>query len=494
MPANRTTHTPAARQEVPHEHAALAAILAVAFVLRAFKLDAPLWYDEIDTLLRYVRLPWSELVATYDSLNNHMFFSLQAKLAVALFGESPWALRLPAMLFGVGSIWALWRLARPILGAEAALLAALLMAVSYHHVWFSQNARGYTGLLFFGLAATQLLIRAIERPRWGPWLGFMACLVAAMYTHLSAGFFFLALGVAWLSLTASAARRGALQPGAIRIPLISAGLALAVLGLLYAPTIGQMAETFGAVQAGPASDIKQSSIAEWKNPFWTIGEVIRSLGPVLGLAAPVVAGVLVISMIGLSRTAPILPLVFTLHIALTVGILMATSFRIWPRYFLVDIGLICLMLIHGACLIGGWLAARMPFLPARSGVLLAMIGIAASLVLLPRNYLYPKQDFEGAREFVEAERSPEAQVFALGLTAMPFTEYYAPDWIGIDSLAEFDDAYEGGPAWLVYTFPDVIERRLADLFEARGADFEKARYLPGTLAAGGIVILKSGAG
>ncbi len=90
------------------------AILALALALRVVGLDAPLWYDEIDTLVRYVRMPAGELVQSYDSLNNHMFFSLQAQASVALFGEHPWALRLPAMLWGVASIWVLWRLAREV--------------------------------------------------------------------------------------------------------------------------------------------------------------------------------------------------------------------------------------------------------------------------------------------------------------------------------------------------------------------------------------------
>ena len=41
------------------------------------------------------------------------------------------------------------------------------MATSYHHIWFSQNARGYTMIGFFALASTWLLLKAGEtrRPR-----------------------------------------------------------------------------------------------------------------------------------------------------------------------------------------------------------------------------------------------------------------------------------------------------------------------------------------
>jgi uncharacterized membrane protein len=48
----------------------------------------------------------------------------------------------------VASIGALYLLGRAVAGPTEALFAAALMTVAYHHVWFSQNARGYSGLLF----------------------------------------------------------------------------------------------------------------------------------------------------------------------------------------------------------------------------------------------------------------------------------------------------------------------------------------------------------
>ena len=469
------------------------AILALALALRIVGLDAPLWYDEIDTLVRYVRMPAGELVQSYDSLNNHMFFSLQAQASVALFGEHPWAVRLPAMLWGVASIWVLWRLAREVVRPPEALLAALLMAVSYHHVWFSQNARGYTGLLFFGLLAALLLVRGMRRPSWGIWLAYGACFAAAMYTHLSAAFIFLAQGLAWALILAGAHLRGrTLPPGAVVMPLGGALAGIVATLVLFAPVMGQIAGTFTRVQTGPAAANKVASVAEWKNPLWMIGEVAASLGPVLAPLLPVVLIVAGIAAVSLWRRAAVLPLMLVLHIGLTVAIVTGVGLRIWPRYFFSDLGLICLLLIHGAFVIGTWLGPRLGLDERRAGLGLAALGVAASLVLLPRNYAHPKQDFPGARDYVEATRGEGAAVLTLGLTRMPYAAYYAPDWTGVDTLAEFEAAYNPGTeTWLVYTFPRVMERRHADIFAAMGEDFEKARYFPGTLSGGGIVVLRT---
>ena len=94
----------------------LGCILCIALVLRSINLNSGLWYDEIVTLVTYVRLPTYDLITTYSSLNNHILYSLTAQATVAVFGESAWAIRLPAMLFGVASVAALWWLARQVVG------------------------------------------------------------------------------------------------------------------------------------------------------------------------------------------------------------------------------------------------------------------------------------------------------------------------------------------------------------------------------------------
>src|SRR4029077_10917156 len=121
--------------------------------------------------------------------NNHMFYSLQAQAAIALFSESAWSLRLPAALFGLASVVAVWALARIAVGRTEALVVAFLLAISYDHVWFSQNARGYTELLFWTTWATLLFARGLAGSGWRTWTLYAISMVAANYTHLSALFF-----------------------------------------------------------------------------------------------------------------------------------------------------------------------------------------------------------------------------------------------------------------------------------------------------------------
>src|SRR5829696_6498101 len=121
---------------------ALAFITVAAVVLRVIGLDHGLWYDEIVTLVQSVRPSLSTIVTQFPGANNHPLYSVAAHLSVAAFGEEAWSVRLPAMLFGVATVPLLFWLGSAVSDRREALLGAALLAVSYHHIWFSQNARG----------------------------------------------------------------------------------------------------------------------------------------------------------------------------------------------------------------------------------------------------------------------------------------------------------------------------------------------------------------
>src|SRR5262245_406854 len=106
---------------------ALALLCAVGLGLRLWHLGTDLWLDEVLTLVDFLRLPAREIVATFPSQNQHMLYSLLGRASVVVFGESFAAARLPAVMFGVASIWALFLLGRRLAGIREALLASALM-------------------------------------------------------------------------------------------------------------------------------------------------------------------------------------------------------------------------------------------------------------------------------------------------------------------------------------------------------------------------------
>lgn len=454
------------------ERLALAAVLLLALALRTTGLNNQLWYDEIQTLVHFVSLPWGELVTDFSSLNNHMAYSLQAKAAVGVFGDEPWALRLPALLYGMASLPMLWWLGRGPAGRWPALAAVLLLAISYHHVWFTQNARGYTALLFWTMASTWALLRTLDRPglRW-PALHGLA-IAAALYTHLSAAFFLLAQGLVWLLLVARDRRHWR--------PLIGYGIGGVLTLVLHLPILSQIGPAMGQVSRGSSDP----AMAQWTDPARTLAEMANSLSGLGPLAPVLLAGALLLLAMGavaLARRAPVLAAVYLLSVPVSLAILLLLDFRIWPRYFFGHIGFVLLCVTVGADRLAHRLAAalRRP----GWGMPLFAAGIAAmalaSLVLLPRNYRLPKQDFAGAIAFVESARAPAERVVAIGL-ATEAVERVRPGWGG--ALARADP--QAGGLWVITAFDDHVDDADRPVLAMVRARARTARDFDGTLGGG----------
>lgn len=475
----------------------LGVILGVAIVLRSINLGSGLWYDEIQSLVEFVRLPPASLITSLSSLNNHILYSLEAHAAIAAFGESAWALRLPAMIFGVASVGMLWWFARRIVSAPEANMAALLLAVSYHHIWFSQNARGYTGLMFWAIAGTALFIRGIHRPSWPVWVGYAFVLAAAAYTHLSAGFFFMIHGLVYLALVAMRDRLKRRYPGISGLkPMGGFILGGVLILLLHAPLVPQLINNVST-----ASGHSETAVRVWKNPIWTlleIGRNVQDLGLLAVIGLPAVLIFFGVGAFSLSRRQPIFVAITLVHIPLTFVALVALSFRIWPRYFFIDLAFVFLCLIHGVFVFANYLARSVNILGRfslggeRVGMVGSLLAVFCSLFLLPPNYRYPKQDFLGARDFVDATRTQGDAVATIGMASYAFSKYYEPSWQAAESWEDLQRIRSlQRRVWLVYTSTLHTSENYPEILKHLATDFELVKQFPGTLGDGTVFVYRS---
>jgi len=90
-------------------------------------------------------------------------YYLAARFSVDLFGKSEWALRLPSLLCGIGSIGAIHILGRRLIGPRAGAAAAVCLAVAASPVEFSVWARPYSMMIVFALLSTICYFRWIDR-------------------------------------------------------------------------------------------------------------------------------------------------------------------------------------------------------------------------------------------------------------------------------------------------------------------------------------------
>ena len=90
-----------------------------------------------------------------------------AAASVAWFGNEPWALRLPAAIFGVLTVAGVYLLGAECFGAWTGLAAAFFLATSFWHMNFSRLAFRVIAAPCFLAWSVYLLLAGIRRARWG---------------------------------------------------------------------------------------------------------------------------------------------------------------------------------------------------------------------------------------------------------------------------------------------------------------------------------------
>lgn len=107
---------------------------------------------------------------------------------VALFGINPWGVRLPAAVFGILGVYALYLLVKELFENEKlALVSALVLAVSPWHIQYSRAAFEVTQMLFFLMLGLFLFFRGLKNGKW-MWLS-VSCFLLTPWIYSTAKFF-----------------------------------------------------------------------------------------------------------------------------------------------------------------------------------------------------------------------------------------------------------------------------------------------------------------
>jgi len=139
-------------------------LIILAFALRVYQLDAKsIWFDESHSLNRAsLDLPsiasgkqiWGDRVI-WDRTHVPFYFFLLHFL-IKLAGNSDFTLRFLSVIFGVLTMPLIYVMGKKLGHPHAGLWAALLATFSPFYLWYSQEARMYTLLVFLGLLSVYL--------------------------------------------------------------------------------------------------------------------------------------------------------------------------------------------------------------------------------------------------------------------------------------------------------------------------------------------------
>lgn len=180
----------------PTDYLMLGAIILLAFALRVFQLDAQsLRGDEAASAL-YASYPLANIVEISRTVDPHPpTFYISLHFWEILTGHREFALRFWTLIPALLSIAVIFALTRNFLGRRVAVIAAFLMAINSFHIWYSQDLRSYTWLLFIGILSSFALLKVLRHPSRKWWIVYIILSLLLIYIHYYALFIFVFHGV-----------------------------------------------------------------------------------------------------------------------------------------------------------------------------------------------------------------------------------------------------------------------------------------------------------
>jgi mannosyltransferase len=167
-------------------------VMTLALGLRLYHLGHDnFWFDEI----------WQMRVASHsvsDIMGNYMTFSPRTKpqesdqaplslLVTHLFlasNDTEWHVRLPSAIFGTLGVLALFLFGSQLFSYRVALLAAVFLALSPLHIWYSQEGRWYAQWSLITTLSYMLLLHARRTKRAASWVSYGFLTLLNIYTFI----------------------------------------------------------------------------------------------------------------------------------------------------------------------------------------------------------------------------------------------------------------------------------------------------------------------
>ena len=140
------------------------------------------------------RLPFDEMTSALiaDFVHPPLHYYVLG-LWFEVVGYSAFQARLVAAIFGILAVVSIYYLARYLYDTRTAQLSTLLLAISQLSVWYAQETRPYSQVLFFSVTSMLLFVIAFRERRGGLWLLFCFSGALTIYTHYYGGLVLLSL-------------------------------------------------------------------------------------------------------------------------------------------------------------------------------------------------------------------------------------------------------------------------------------------------------------
>jgi len=169
-------------------------IFLLGISIRLYNLGSHnLWFDEIASFVYSNRLSSCQLL--FHTSHGCNLYYILLKPWVMCFGSSEFSLRFLSMMFGSFSVLLIYRLGKELFNIKSGLLSAFILSISPIHIWYSQEARAYSLLIFLIMLIVYIYILALKKNKLYLWMSFVGLSILGLTTDSMSLFIIILTGM-----------------------------------------------------------------------------------------------------------------------------------------------------------------------------------------------------------------------------------------------------------------------------------------------------------
>jgi len=155
-------------------------IICIAAFLRLFQLGTEsLWLDEAESI--------RESAMTIQGITSHSnqppLYFLLLRGWISLFGTSEFALRSLSAIFGILAVPVIFYIGKLLFNERVGLISSFLLSFAFFPIYYSQETRAYSLLLFLSLLSYLFFVIVIKKDDNRFYPAYLAASILLVYTH-----------------------------------------------------------------------------------------------------------------------------------------------------------------------------------------------------------------------------------------------------------------------------------------------------------------------
>lgn len=465
----------------------LTAIACVAFSLSVAGISTELTIPEMETLLK---LGTSASLFSTPHTQLLSFYTFAAERSTDIFGVTPFALRLPSVLFGVLTVPLVYWIARQQGSNTSAHLSALLWAVSTPCIWYACYATGFSALNVFQLSCVGFILMVIRQTECYGCI-FLGALLALIYISNSLALLVIT-GAAALYINRRIDFDGPLRGIRKYIVIVIAAVLVTQWLTPQWSTLFSESHTVLERYAPGAQNLFPELSPRQAARYLYHGLRDGSLGsiwillPVAGIAAS--AGLLRM----IRRNKWELPILLCLYIS---AITTAAESISYAALALPMLSISCVLVIQGCFEMASYSytiigKSRQTKLRERTLQLaFAVAAILSSTALSVHGLQAPKQDILGAIRHAQSANIDGSEIVLAGPGAQLLADYLdEPVLVASNTADLYEYEHQFGQLWVVQVYPKTTEKMLRSLTNHFNEFYSLRHVQPGTMKDGDVYV------